>query len=490
MWKSIGLVLLSGAIAGSMVGVLEALNLLLAVGAGEYDVLLWGGVGYALLGCVLSSILCTVSWAWTPPQIFTRTFSLTVFVLSMWTFTFSPWWLLCIVPLHWLQRVFLERTPLRVLLTPKGGIGCASVWFALLLTFSLTPSKRIYAPPIHRENAAGKPNVLVVVIDGLPSDFMKLGATPEITAFKKSVIVFDNAFSNASNRFGGLAALLSSSTKQLQSPLSESMQTLPETMAYQGYQTYGLVSHLTVGRFVNLHQGFDRFRYIPPRVNSMVFRLGLGNEGTRHLKLARYILNRFTNERRSIDEVIQVFKHDIGQLDKGKTSPWFGLLHLSPSQPIDRNKLNQLDHGLGMLFREINLQECLVVLTASFQQGQLQEFRRFSVPLMFWLPNATSRSIGNNVLLSDVAPTITSILGVPSDQSWDGQNAFRLPPIDDQRVIEVSQPNWTWRQQGQWRWVQQHRKEALYDVVADPNMESNVVNQHPQRAQQLRNNSH
>lgn len=490
MWKSIGLVLLSGAIAGSMVGVLEALNLLLAVGAGEYDALLWGGVGYALLGCVLSSILCVVSWTWSAPQVFTRTFSLIVCIISAWTFTASPWWLLCLVPFHWLQGVFVERTPLRILLTPKGGIGFAVVWFALLLTFSLTPSQRIYAPPVHRENASGKPNVLVVVVDGLPSDFMTWGATPELTAYKKSAIVFDNAFSNASDRFGGLAGLLSSSTKRLQSPLSESEQTLSETMAYQGYQTYGLVSHLTVGRFANVHQGFDRFRYIPPRVNSMVFRLGLGNEGTRHLKLARYILHRFTNERRSIDEVIQVFRHDIVQLSNGDKSPWFGLLHLSPSHPIDVSILNQLDRGLGMLFRNINFQESIVVLTASFQQGELKEFRRFSVPLMFWLPNANSRNIGNNVMLSDVAPTISSVLGVPSERTWNGQNAFRLPPIDDQRVIEVAQPNWMWRQQGQWRWIQQHRTEALYDVTADPNMERNVVTQYPQKAEQLRNISH
>ena len=64
MWKNIGLVVFAGLAAGSLVGVVEAVRLLLAVGAGEYDALLWGGVGYGLRGrvvsCILSSLLALV----------------------------------------------------------------------------------------------------------------------------------------------------------------------------------------------------------------------------------------------------------------------------------------------------------------------------------------------------------------------------------------------------------------------------------------------
>ena len=98
-------------------------------------------------------------------------------------------------------------------------------------------------------------------------------------------------------RFGGVVSLLASTSSSGDSPLVESMETLTERLAYEGYHTYGMVSHLAVGRFANLHQGFDRFRYIPPKMPSEVLRWGLGNEGAQHLKLARYVLSRFLSLR-------------------------------------------------------------------------------------------------------------------------------------------------------------------------------------------------
>ena len=159
----------------------------------------------------------------------------------------------------------MEKTPLRVLLRPKGALGITVLWFVLLTTFSLTPSQRIYSPPIHQHSAEGKLNILLLTVDGLSESWLASGHTPNLTAMEKSAWRFVNAFSNSPERFGGVVSLLASTSSSGDSPLVESMETLTERLAYEGYHTYGMVSHLAVGRFANLHQGFDRFRYIPQR---------------------------------------------------------------------------------------------------------------------------------------------------------------------------------------------------------------------------------
>ena len=200
MWKNFGLVVFAGLAAGSLVGVVEAVQLLLAVGAGEYDALLWGGVGYGLLGATLSLLFCSVSWRWTDLQVFVRVF-ITVGTLQTW-WIFEPHSVfgIGVVVMYWLMHVLLEKTPLRVLLRFKGAVGIAVLWYVLLTTFSLTPSQRIYSPPIHHHSADGKPNILLITVDGLSESWLKSGHTPNLTAMEKSAWRFVNAFSNSPDR--------------------------------------------------------------------------------------------------------------------------------------------------------------------------------------------------------------------------------------------------------------------------------------------------
>ena len=130
--------------------------------------------------------------------------------------------------------------------------------------------------------------------------------------------------------------------------------------------------------------------------------------------------------------------------------------------------------------------QTIVVLTASFQYSSGESFNRLPVPLMVWVPKSTPRVINNNVMLSDVATTLTSILGVSSGQEWEGRNVLRLPPMYDQHIIEVVQPNWIWRQQGNWRWIRHQSQESLYDVSNDPDMTNNVMSQHPDVLKRIR----
>ena len=482
MWKNFGLVVFTGLAAGSLVGVIEAVQLLLAVGAGEYDALLWGGVGYGILGAGLAVIFCTLSWRWTDLQVFVRVFITICTILVWWIFEPHFGFVFGILMMYWLMGVLMEKTPLRVLLRFKGALGITILWFVLLTTFSLTPSQRIYSPPTHQHSAVGKPNVLLITVDGLSESWLTSGHTPNLTAMEKSAWRFVNAFSNSPDRFGGVVSLMASTSTSGQSPLVESMETITERLAYEGYQTHGMVSHLAVGRFANLHQGFDRFRYIPPKMPAEVLRRGLGNEGAQHLKLARYILNQFPPTWRPVHEVVRLFEND---LHAHVQAPWFGWLHLLPQPAPTPEGLRLMDRSIGELMRSVS-DQTIIILTASFQYSLGETFNRLPVPLLIWVPNSVPKVIHNNVLLSDVATTVTSLVGLPTSERWEGRNALRLPPMHDQHVIEVVQPDWIWRQQGSWRWIRHQSQEALYDVSTDPKMNHNVVGQHPEVLRRIR----
>ena len=348
-----------------------------------------------------------------------------------------------VVMLYWWLGVVIDRTPLRILLTPKGALGVSTLWIILLMTFSLTPSQRIYSPPIHKHSAFGKPNVLLITVDGLSTAWLNSGYTPKLTALDKSAWRFTNAFSNSPERFGGVSALMASTYHPSSSPLMESTLTLGERLAFEGYQTHAMVSHLAVGRFANLHQGFDQFRYIPPKMPSDLLRWGLGTEGSQHLKLANAILNRFPPASRPVHEVVRLFQND---LKSHPGTPWFGWLHLLPRKTMTKEGLRQLDRSIGDLIRSVS-DKTIIVLTASFQYSSGESFNRLPIPLMIWVPKSSPRVIHNNVLLSDVATTLTSIIGVSSGEEWEGRNVLRLPPMNDQHIIVVVQPDWVWRQE-------------------------------------------
>ena len=73
MWNKCGTVLFAGLLSGSLLGVIEAVQLLLAVGAGEYDALFWGGIGYAIFGALVSLPLVLLFWRLTKQQRFAWT---------------------------------------------------------------------------------------------------------------------------------------------------------------------------------------------------------------------------------------------------------------------------------------------------------------------------------------------------------------------------------------------------------------------------------
>ena len=521
---------------GLSIGVFEAFSLLLGVGAGEYDALFFAGLGYGMLGVMLSLL-----WSWiVAVPFFTRVskfwlwsigFWSTFSLLAYWIFQPSLLWIFLLPTLIWFQQIILQRTPLKVILTPKGTLFLFSIILLVLGVFSLTPSRNIYAPPAHVELAGQRPNILIILVDGL----RKIDGThpnmPALKALQQQGITFENAFANAPTRYHSIAQLFSGQSVHQQPPLQEEYMTLAEHLSWHGYHSIALMNDSDLGRFSNLHQGFDLYRYLPPLVQSHRWGGFHMNEGTRKLRLFNWLFHQVNPAQsspsqfyRSAADMVQHLERELLNVPEGR--PWFAVVHFRDTQwplfmgdaaqrqmihahmPLHNQQqayeqaLGNIDHSLSKLWAFLKNQQqynqTIVVLTAPFQiqlmpsnSSAYPHPQQLSIPLLLKVPSIPPKVIRNNVQLMDVPQTLISLVNLPNVATWQGQNMFRLPPIGDNRAIVGSyQPKgaptkWLSVQQGNWRYIRWNGAEGLYNVEEDPMFEHNQMQNHPQEYQQI-----
>ncbi len=116
--------------------------------------------------------------------------------------------------------------------------------------------------------AAARPNILFISIDTLRADHLgtygyEKATSPNIDAFAKTAVVFDEAFSHSSWTLPSFATMFTSMYGQthkcahFDDKLDESFTTLPELLQKAGYRTRAVVSHVFTGKRHGLIQGFD-----------------------------------------------------------------------------------------------------------------------------------------------------------------------------------------------------------------------------------------
>jgi len=121
----------------------------------------------------------------------------------------------------------------------------------------------------------GAGNVLVIVVDTLRADHLPSygyaeGRTPNLDAFARDAIRFDQAFSNASWTRPSFASILSGryasshGVMAKTDALPDDLTTLAESYREAGFHTEGVVTNYNVGPYFNFDQGFDQYRYLSP----------------------------------------------------------------------------------------------------------------------------------------------------------------------------------------------------------------------------------
>ena len=185
--------LFCGWLSGGAWGITEAIWRLAGSANGFYDALFWGYCFYGLLGGVGACFLYPID------RIFGRRFSLPLrwsiysclFFLGTLFWVIPTWIVLIVIPFWtWLSTILLTRSPLKVVLSLKGGFFLSAILFLLSGVFSLTtgPIQRQLQTPQAYEQS--KPNILILAIEGLRTENLKQLA-PSIADLRARSVRFE-----------------------------------------------------------------------------------------------------------------------------------------------------------------------------------------------------------------------------------------------------------------------------------------------------------
>jgi arylsulfatase A-like enzyme len=283
--------------------------------------------------------------------------------------------------------------------------------------------------------------------------------------------------------------------------LSDSLETLPEALKSQGYETFALHGNPWLEERFGFRQGFDRFLFRHWYEDTL--------------------------------DALTVNEGALGWLDEKRRGPFFLYLHYmdvhSPWRPPaefdrfgpgDRNKYDgsilYLDAGLKRLYAELKerglTRNSWIVITADHGEefGEHGNYKRghgitlyqevLRVPLIFHAPDAgRGRRVSRQVRLLDVAPTILDLLNLPVPEEMEGRSlgddilgaaskedleAVSQVRVDDRRpardLLAVTTPSF--------KYVVDFISgaEELYDLKADPGETRNLAAANPAAAREFR----
>ena len=307
MLKRVWLGAAGGMLAGTLVGLCEAMVILTSSGTGEYQALVYAsvlyagiglgmgigvGVGVAVLGKLMKKLSDPVGWALGFVGVFVPLgLVITKYVVNKVVYAeagipgpvmlgilggFAAFAVLVL----WLGGILLSRTPLRALLKPKGHFAAYGGLVALSAIYSFAPGGEDPAGTMVPQKAAqdapgGAPDVVLVVVDTMRADYLgpygdTHGLSPNIDKLAEESVVFEQYVTQASWTRASFASLYTSAapsshkSKLKAQPLLDENETLAEVMSAAGYATGGMPNNINVTRSFNFQQGFDWFEYQAP----------------------------------------------------------------------------------------------------------------------------------------------------------------------------------------------------------------------------------
>lgn len=503
--------LAGGTIGGVATGLGEALFVLSGASTGEYGALLYAAILYGLLGAALGAVLgiglvgLGLAWrglsaalAWTlgfvgvsttlgaliarslaDQALFQGRGASTQATLAI-VAVFAVYGLLGL----WLGTVFLSRTRLSALLTARG-TGLA--WLALVVlsaVFSVTPGgpspdgalSPASPPPA---DLAGRPNVLLVVVDALRADH----PAPALDALARDGVYFEAAFASASSTAASVASIFTSlppgghGTEGRAAVLPDELVTLAEAMVARGYATGGLPNSAHLTRSYNFQQGFGWLSYQAPTT------IAGATESASQLTLyglVRRGRDQLYGGRRRVEHYYQPAEVVLGNarrfIEANQGRPWFLWAHLmEPHEPYFEHpysgyahgpdELERLDSGQGDALRrayagevshaaaEIGAlldwlgarglyEDTVIVVTADHGEelldhgglghgGTLYD-EVLHVPLIIKLQGQrwAGARVPWQVRTLDLAPTLAALSDAPVPPGWSGLDLFE-PGFED-----------------------------------------------------------
>ena len=375
--------LAGGLLAGTGVGLAEAVWVLSQVPTGEYVAFMVAAALYSLVGAVLGLAigvgLTVVGLAWPRlPGALSLSLSAVVVGACMGGYVlvdqldravFLELGLGMVGRLEvgavlgafalvglWLGPIFLTRTPFKILLQPRGTLAAWLTCIGLAVLFALAPGDDptlvaldARSPP--PTDLGNTPDVVLVTVEDWRSDATPGGALaldlPALTRLEHAAITFDQHVASSSWRRPTLATIMTGELPEAHgvdtvgARLGADRLTLAEVLSDRGYVTGSAPARAELERALGFDQGFDwTIESAAPRALRRL-------ESIRHLALATSMRNEWRHLRRvpperadlhrPADEVVAQAERFIAQSRKGGFR-YLAWLHLAePSIPYFSN---------------------------------------------------------------------------------------------------------------------------------------------------------
>lgn len=468
---------LGGALCGaSSLGFVEALAVLAATRPAEYQALLYGPLLYGAVGVVVGAGLAVLLALFGPP-LGMRAGAAWAFAsvstatgLAGWvalarvdavlyrgrgvpsTVTFATLGGLVVAGLgaYFLVSRLLERTPLRVVASPRGtgvvwGAACVLAWL-----FSRAPAPGAASTLAPRrpqaERFAEKPDIVVLSIEGLRADAPR---GPALAHFAADAVTFDQYVVSSPDTRASVASLFSSlpvashRSAGREAELPQAAATFAEVLRDGGYATGGLPGDGAVSGVYGFDQGFDWYPFDPD------WPLGARQSSA---TLALYALGRPwwalrqglpaeappTPASRQVAEAWRFL-----EANRAERSLLFVQLH-EPAAARDEATyaaaVGQVDEAIGDLLgklRATGRYEDALVVVVSGHGAELGERgavgpgtslfdEQVRVPLYVKLPGGVRAGlvVPWQVREVDIAPTLADFAGFPVHPTWTGLSLF------------------------------------------------------------------
>jgi arylsulfatase A-like enzyme len=387
----------------------------------------------------------------------------------------------------WILPILMTRTPLKILLRPKG---TAVLWTGVVMlgaVFSFAPvgphpDGRMRPTRGQDPSLRTRPNVLLVLVDSLRADHVGTMAqwpadhTPALDALAAEGVVFEQAYAAASWTRSSGASIFSSllpashRTDGKASILPAEVYTIAELLQDQGWVTGGFPNSIHLSRSFNFQQGFDYYRYLAPNY------LFGGSESASQLAMysvVRALRARMVSDGLQVCDYYQSAESALGEarnfISAQGEDRWFLFVHLMEphdpyfSRPLDGTgfaraenhspepegltamraayaaEISAMDRELGLFFGWMSRHQWddTLVLVTSDHGEEFQDHggwwhgvtlydEQLHVPLIIKMPHG--RYSGSRapwqVRTIDLAPTVAAAVGVPIPPQWQGLDLF------------------------------------------------------------------
>jgi arylsulfatase A-like enzyme len=353
--------------------------------------------------------------------------------------------------------------------------------------------------------------VFVLWDAGRPDRLTPYGAdrdtTPNVMAFSKEAVVFENARSNSTATTHGTRSLLSGNYVSRHMLGTNHPPFLTQYLSLGGYNRFVITVAGTDYNGVSL-EAFGRNWSEHPSEMPKIVPLDSGEDDgnkkddwkNEHVIKA---LLKLHAELGSLDGVF-VYLHLVGP-----HYPWIDTRY--GDEPHERydGHLKACDDLFGKMMtalKSVNAwDDALVLLTADHgtalgEHGRLAGYLTYEeqvrIPLIIKTPGIRPKRVTHPIAGIDVVPTLLHAVRAPMPESFHGQSfvpflmgegAAPEPPVT---VVSCAFRDAYAIYDSAYRWKlhhdREHRYEALYDLHADPTERKNLIATHPEEANELR----